>query len=172
MEHRFEYDYTENEEYSKELLRYLFLTRKHQKILFIAVGVLMLVLIGTTIYFSAIGSDFQTGFLGIAFCIIYYGVCVLFYFLSLSTLKKRVKEMYGGKYPTDIAYFTDDELHYFTPGRPEITVALQSVKRFEQTKNLVLLYTKTRAMFAFHKDGFTKGTAEELKAFLKEKGVK
>ena len=172
MEHRFEYEFVETEEYNKELLRYLFLTRKHQKILFIAVGVLMLVMTGITIYFAAIGSEIKTGFLGLGLCLIYYAVCVILYFLSVSTLKKRVKEMFGGRYPTDIAYFTDEEMHYYTPGRPEIVVELTNVKAVEETKNLILLRTKARVLHAFHKDGFTKGTAEELIAFLKEKGVK
>lgn len=170
MEHRFEYEYTQNEAYVKELLRYLLFKRILG--VFIFLGILFVVSIGYTVYFAVVGGNFSsTLFLAFA-CVLSAVFIVGIYFSSVSSSKKRVSEMFGGKYPTDTAYFTESELHFSNPGGQEIVVDLSNVKKIEETNNIILLLTKAKVLHAFHKYGFTKGTAEELKAFLREKGVK
>lgn len=51
-------------------------------------------------------------------------------------------------------------------------VPFSSVKKVVQTKNLIILISKARLAFVLTRDGFTKGTAQELLQFLRGKGIK
>ena len=46
------------------------------------------------------------------------------------------------------------------------------IKFVNMSKNYVIMMSKTRQMYIIDKRKFTKGTPEELIAFLKDKGVK
>ena len=47
-----------------------------------------------------------------------------------------------------------------------------SDKRVVETKNLLGLISAGKIMYPMTKDGFTVGTAEECRAFLRSKGIK
>lgn len=46
------------------------------------------------------------------------------------------------------------------------------IQKVKTSKNLILLYTKSRLVWIFPKDSFTRGSAGEFLTFLKNKGLK
>lgn len=51
-------------------------------------------------------------------------------------------------------------------------VSLSQMKWARQTKKMVLIRTKAKALYVLFNDTFTQGTAEELIAYLRAKGIK
>ena len=75
----------------------------------------------------------------------------------------------NGKLVTEV---TDACITLFSPDGEQSKLSYDAVEKCSLTKNYILLYTNEKTVFAFKKDGFSVGSANEFLAFLKEKGIK
>ena len=93
------------------------------------------------------------------------------YGIQTKLVIKRQVEMYG-KTVENVWTVTDDEMTASMSSGAEYHVHYADVKRAVQTKKFVYLWSKTRTVYSFKKDGFTVGTADEFIEFLKSKGIR
>ena len=100
---------------------------------------------------------------------------IVSHFVSIKTLLKRDKEQYGGPVTVE-SLVTDKHIQLIqTAGgthNGSSQVEFRSFKKAIQTKNLILLRSKTRLVYIFRKDAFTLGTPEAFLEFLRTKGIK
>lgn len=90
---------------------------------------------------------------------------------TLKLILNRDLEVNGGKPVEVLVTVTETGISGQTQvDAPEILYS--SMKKVRQTRNLIIIYTKSRLALLVPKYGFTKGTAEELLQFLRAKGLK
>jgi hypothetical protein len=83
---------------------------------------------------------------------------------------KRDRELFDGEISISTVV-TDQYLESIAPDGT-VKLSFDKIKKARQTKNLILLHTKTNLTFIFRKDGFTQGSVDEFKAFIRSKGIK
>lgn len=109
----------------------------------------------------------------VAVIVIYY---LWMYFLYRRDVKRAVlarKELYGDQYDAEsTVIFTDEMGRSTADGREGIMIRYDTIKRVLSLKKHILIHSKAGNVFLFRKDSFTVGTAKDLLAFLKSKGVK
>ena len=98
---------------------------------------------------------------------------VLMYGTARKNRHKQMEEITGGKPVTVTVRVSDAGIEYLSSARTDATtLPFDEIKRTVETKNLLGLMSKSKVMYPMAKSGFTKGTPEELKQFLKEKGIR
>lgn len=168
----FEYRLTANDDYIRRMYRYLVFTRPPRLILYGVFGVLWIAFIVIAIVFTVKGLDNGSIWVSISAYTLFFAIMPLNYFVLVSTRKKQLREMHGGAYPEDCGYFTESALHIGVNGAEMTTTLYDQIRKCVVRKDAVVLTTKARMLYYLDRTGFTKGTPEELAAFLHGKGVK
>lgn len=106
----------------------------------------------------------------VVFLIFYFFLRIPLYFHQVNTVLKRDRELFDGEISISTVV-TDQYLESIAPDGT-VKLSFDKIKKARQTKNLILLHTKTNLTFIFHKDGFTQGSVDEFKAFIRSKGIK
>ncbi len=165
MEILFENKYTRDREWSREIFRYFYFKRPLM-ILFDIIFVLYLVF---GVYSSITSKNVAWGLIIIP--IAWFLFVVFYYVINRDVHFKRDLEMHG-KAVEVTATVTDEMISHSQSTGSELYLDYSNIKKAVQTKEYIFLITKTKLIYSFKKDSFTLGSADELLAFLKNKGVK
>ncbi len=92
------------------------------------------------------------------------------YFIFVNIAVKRDKEISDNGIECEVVV-TNDFVQNTTSTGSLVKYEIVKIKKAVQTKNLIILFTKTNVMVIFRKDSFEIGTKEELVSFLKTKGI-
>ncbi len=93
------------------------------------------------------------------------------YVKSCKLTVKRDLEQNGGEYIKGTVLITENEIFLKSSMGQSSAVGLSVVKSVRCTKNYVYLITESKLAYVMQKE-FTKGSPEELFAFLKSKNIK
>lgn len=165
METLFENSYIRNKAFVKEFYRYYYFEKSS---VMIAYSVILL---------SFLISIFLAVFCGIYNWFVFSVVPLLFlfqlyrYFYQVNIILKRDRELAEEDITVHVAA-TEDFIQNTTSLGAVGRLGYDKIKVVEQTKNLILLYSKEESVFIFAKNSFEKGTKEEFIAFLKAKGIR
>ncbi len=99
---------------------------------------------------------------------LYFMYKLIAYHSQVKHMLRRDQEMFGGEAFVE-TYVTDEGIHSFSSGETKLLVSYDHVRSVNQTKKMILVFTKAKLIYILPKDSFTKGTAEECLAFLREK---
>ncbi len=102
---------------------------------------------------------------------IYIAVMVYAYNASVNTQVARDKEIADGSDFICSLTVTDSEITITNPVGTQ-SVRLDGLRYAFLTKSYIALVTDAKYMYLFKKDSFSKGSADEFVAFLKNKGLK
>lgn len=165
MEPLFENVYVRDENVMKEYLRRMLLLGPSAFISYGLIAFLLVNLISLWIWIGYFATSYLFGAVFIA---------AMYFFIYWRTLKltmDREQEVNGGE-PLEL-HTTVMENSIACRTRVDAPeVAYSSIKKVIQTKNLIIVVTKAKLAFIMTKDGFTRGTAEELLQFFRNKGLK
>ena len=163
MEPKFENKHSIDKPFLKELYFYQFFLSPAALIL---TGVLLLALI----LLVADGGAFRI--FGPIYILLFIGSRVYRYFRTVKNYEKRYLEVGEGKEVENTTLVYEDYLHLSTSNGGNNKLPLDRIKNSFSTKNYYFLRSESKLCYAFKKDGFTKGSLEEMIAFLKGKGLK
>ena len=162
----FKNTYVRNKALFKELYAYYYFGRP----LMIVFHILFAIYIPVYLF-----NIFMYGWDNLYWSIIFFGIYVFIriplYFHQVNTVLKRDRELFDGEISISTVV-TDQYLESIAPDGAVNQLSFEKIKRARQTKNLILLHTKTNLTFIFRKDGFTQGSVDEFKAFIRSKGIK
>ena len=102
---------------------------------------------------------------------VYAGVMIYAYDAQVKTQVARDKEVAGGEDFVCSLTVTDREVSVTNPIGTQL-VGLEELKYAFLTKSYICVVTNAKYMYLFKKDSFSKGSADELVAFFKGRGVK
>ena len=178
MEPLFENKYIRSEEIDLEVNKGYFKWSFFGRPISIVLIVLYLLMLVAGIMLSLLpsitdSSMFWLRVMMIAWVPLFCALIALRYFQSKRLLKARWKELPSSK-PREIASAVTDK---------KITVSIitsdekadlywDQIKTAINTQNMIVLVTRAKHTITFVKDGFTVGTYDEFRAFLKTKGFK
>ncbi|MBQ9469038.1 MAG: hypothetical protein IJU52_08550 [Clostridia bacterium] len=171
MEPVFEYRFTANDAFIKKMYKYLVFKRPPRPVLFAVFGVMGLVIFGIVIAFAVMNI---LSFPLVSSAIVYalcFLIMILPYFTSVSARRKQIREMYGGNYPEDFIIFDGEALRMGVNGSLTTATPYAQMKSLRENDGALVLETHARLIYFLSKEGFVKGTPEELKVFLASKGV-
>ena len=95
------------------------------------------------------------------------------YTVARKNRRKQLRELYGDKTIEVTVAVGETEVYHRSSERAEAsTVALSEIRRTFATEHTLCLVSRAKLMYIMETSGFTKGTAEDCKAFLKSKGIK
>lgn len=163
MEPKFENKHSIDKPFLGELYFYQFFLSPAALIL---TGVLLLALI----LLVADGGAFRI--FGPIYILLFIGSRVYRYFRTVKNYQKRYLEVGEGKEVENTTLVYEDYLHLSTSNGGNNKLPLDRIKNSFSTKNYYFLRSESKLCYAFKKDGFTKGSLEEMIAFLKGKGLK
>lgn len=103
--------------------------------------------------------------------IFYFFLRIPLYFHQVNTVLKRDRELFDGEISISTVV-TDQYLEGTGPDGAVNRLSFEKIKKAYQTKNLILLRSKSNLVFIFRKDTFTRGSVDEFKAFLRSKRIK
>ena len=164
MEILFQSSYVQDRELAKEYFRFQYWQRKMLVIVHIylvigwVINVVSLFLEGGDSTFFLF---FVPGFLLVQW---------INYLLSIRKIVKRNADLTNGALEIETVV-TDTYVESTNSLGTKVTLTLDDLKNYDQTKNLILVRTKAGTTFIFRKDSFTHGTAEEFIDFLHSNGV-
>jgi len=101
--------------------------------------------------------------------------CLLMIAMTAHQIKiwgKREMENSNGEQRLYTLKITDDKICMEVSNGNKNEIAITSVRRVVQSKHYLLLQTLANQVYPIKKDSFTKGSYEELCAFLRAKGYK
>lgn len=165
MDILFENTYVRNKALFKELYAYFYFGRP----LMIAFHILFALSIPLHV-FNYIMYGWDPVHWLVVFLIFYFFLRIPLYFHQVNTVLKRDRELYDGEISISTVV-TDQYLESIAPDGT-VKLSFDKIKKARQTKNLILLHTKTNLTVIFRKDGFTQGSVDEFKAFIRSKGIK
>ena len=114
----------------------------------------------------------ETFLFGLVFPPLFCLLMLVFTLTGIKTALKREQENGNGAQITYLTRISDAKICLETSLGTNYEIAFTTVKRVVQTKNYLMLQTPTKQCYPLKKDGFTKGSYEELCAFLRAKGYK
>lgn len=162
----FKNSYTKNQELLKEIYSYYFLRRPFAMIL----NTLACVLLLKTIIEWFI-NDFLN--LPVIFLLIFY--FILRYFSYKNIISRQIKadlELNKGE-PLKVKTIVTEEMIQYTASNGAINeVTYDNLKKWFQTKNLILILSKANLINIFQKDTFEEKNADEFISFIESKGIK
>ena len=95
---------------------------------------------------------------------------VFYYFQLVNISLKRDKENYGQNVCIE-TIVTDEYVQREILSGNACKIAFDAIKRADQTKHFIVLFTKARQLYIFKKDSFSIGDKEQFISFLKAKGI-
>ena len=155
----FENRCVQNRQMAKEMYGYWFFK---QKPLIVCYVVLVLVFVGN----FYLKTPFVSLFIPLVFAFQIFS-----YYRSIKMFVMRGQEV-STETITLQTEVTDDFIRCTASTGAVNTLEYNNIKKVAQTPNYILLITKAKMMLVFQKDGFTKGTKEDLLVFLRTKGFK
>lgn len=165
----FENTYTMNKELFKEIGRFVIFKRKP----IIYCNILALICFPIFILAQIAGYyQISTAILGYTLLILYAIIVFVSYYSFTVLQHKRKKELSQGNDEIVTVQITENQVVFSSSIGTRSELEFSTFKRLDETKNYVILTSKTKQMYMFDKRKFTKGTPDELVAFLKNKGVK
>ena len=168
----FEYRFTADDAHIRKMYKYLVFKRLPRPILYGVFGALWVAFIVIAIVFAVRGMGSTDLWVWIALYTVFFAIMPLNYFVIVAARKKQLRELHGGAYPEDYGYFTENALHIGVNGSTMTNTLYDQIKKCVETNDAVVLTTKARMVYYLYKAGITKGTPEELVAFLHGKGIK
>lgn len=109
---------------------------------------------------------------GPLYLLLFIGLRVYRYFRTVKSYEKRYLEVGEGTEVENTTLVYEEYLHLSTSNGGNNKLPLNRIKNSFSTKNYYFLRSESKLCYAFKKDGFTKGSLEEMIAFLKGKGLK
>ncbi|MBE6789351.1 MAG: YcxB family protein [Ruminococcaceae bacterium] len=165
MEVLFENSYVRNKQLAKEIYCYYYFQRKWLVVCYVLVSISFIV--------NLLGAIFKYSYNLTS--LVYAPLLFLFmfycYFRRVNASVKQDNELYG-KEVSFTTIVTDEYIQNTASTGAVNKFEYNDIKSAAQTKNLILLRSKTNLIYIFRKDTFTKGSKEEFIMFLREKGIK
>ena len=170
----FECNFVSDDKLSKEIYVTLILRRPMTILLAVLYAGLAVLCVSKMLWFlNRTGSIPSAVWFALAIAVL---IPVYYFVAYRRVLKNRVvqmNELYGDRRPEVTVSVTENTLRYVDTTRVDaIELPLSAIKKVYETKNTLILYSHSKMVFSFNKACFTRGTPEELKRFLKEKGVR
>lgn len=166
METLFENSYIRDKKHYKELYNYFFFRRPAMIICHI---IILIVLITTSVDVILFGWIDNYAFsLVMIFIVI---LRILNYFLQVNSVVKRDREMFDGS-PSVKITVTEEYIEHTLADSITTQMKFDKIKRGIETKKLIMLRSKANLVYILPKECFSKGNAEELKEFIRGKGIK
>lgn len=161
----FENSHTRNKELAKEIYNYYYFRRPFIVVLYILFGLSFLAnLLGLLL-----GGTYNISVLVFAPC--FFFLEVFLYHQQVNTILKRDLEVHGKEITVETTV-TDAFVQNTASTGSVNKLQYQNIRYAVQTKNLILLHSKTNSVYILRKDAFTKGDAETFLRFLKYKEIK
>jgi energy-coupling factor transporter transmembrane protein EcfT len=162
----FENNHTRTKELAKEIYRHYFFKRP----LYVVVDIIFGLAFIANMVSLALGRYYINSVLFIVplFIAFQFYLC----FISVKAMVKRDNEVNSDKPIHMDTIVTDEFIRNMASTGSVYEIPYSKIKKAMQTKNLVLLWSKANLIYIFHKDTFTKGSAVEFVAFLRDKGFK
>lgn len=105
--------------------------------------------------------------------LVLYAIIVFVSYYSFTVLQHRRKnELSQGKDEVVTVQITKSHAVFSSSIGTKAEIDFSSFKKINETKNYIILISKAKQMYILDKNAFTKGTPDELVAFLKSKGIK
>ena len=169
METLFENTYKRTREVVTETMRYMYFQKPWSIVywaVLVGMTVFMTALIVWARYFSWMGA-------------MYYALAAYITLRNLYRFRKSIRlqiardrEQYGEEPVAVDTFFSQSGIGIHPQAGKPVEIAYENIKYAAQTKQLIIFFTQAKLYHTVHKDGFTKGSAAECLAFLKEKGIK
>lgn len=101
-----------------------------------------------------------------------FAVVFFRYKKSIKMYNDRQKEVHGDKVIEIFVTATEENVYMADSTQRAIKISYSDIKKVFETKNTVVLHSKSNLLYIFPKDSFTVGNASDFLVFLKSKGVK
>lgn len=98
-----------------------------------------------------------------------YAVYALLPLLQADMTYRRTSQLYGGAPDVTVQFFDDHFIDQTRQTGAELNLSYSQIKRILETDSLLLLKLSSRFFIMIDKNGFTRGDAATLKAFLQQK---
>ncbi len=166
MEPLFENTHTRDRQFFKEFYAYALFRRP---ILICSFAVIILAFSVNLLSFLCFDEPVSLWlFVAPAFLLIY----VVLYFANVRISVARENENADGAATVYTVQLTETAVILSTSLGTRIEMEYSKFKKLTLTKHFLLLQTKTKQVFPLKKNGFTVGTYEECRAFLRAKNLK
>lgn len=165
MEILFENCYVRNRALAKEIYRYYYFRRK----VVVACNALLLLSFLINLLILIFEHTCNWGiFIFVPLFLVFQIYC---YYRQVNLMVKRDDEVHGKEVSVK-TIVTNDYIQSTASTGAVIDLKYDKIKNSVQTKNLILLRTRTNLFYIFRKDTFTKGSKDDFIAFLTGKGIK
>ncbi len=165
MEILFENSYIRNKQLAKEIYMYYYFQRKW---LVVCYALLLLAFLAN-ILISIFEKTYNWSiFVFVPLFFLFQFYC---YFRQVNTMVNRDSEVHGKEISVE-TIVTNEYIQNTASTGAVNKLEYYKIRSAVQTKNLILLRSKANLIYIFRKDTFTKGTKDELIAFLVSKGIK
>lgn len=177
MDSLFENSYTVDRELAKKIYGYFYYKSPVYIIYDIAAALVLLFRLVTIAYYQIVYDFYDRSALSLDLYILLLVVLMLGaqYWRYAHTVKstlRRNAEVNAGQ-PLRVDSLVTDEYVRSTSSTGAVnTINFSSVKKVIRTGDLILLHTRANLLCVFPQDSFTRGTAEKLVSFLRQKGFK
>ena len=165
MEILFKNSYTRNRELAKEIYRFYYFQRK----LLVFTYFLLAFSFLANIVCVAVGISYNIGIL--IFVPLFVAIQFYCYFHQVNIMVKRDNEVHGKEINVETTV-TDSYIQNVASTGSVYQIGYDDIKNAVQTKNLILLRSKSNLIYIFDKNTFDIGTKEEFLLFLTSKGIK
>ncbi len=165
MEILFENKCVRNEEWAKDINKYIYFRRPIMIVLF----ALFALYLALGIYNLVAFSDFIWYL--ILFPVFWILFVIYLYKKNQRILLKRDLELHGEPIEA-VVTVTDEMIIYKQSTGSEFRLKYSDVKKAVHTSKYIYLWSKTNMLYSLKSDSFTVGNAEDFTAFLKSKSLK
>ena len=165
MEVLFENTYVHDEEWAKDIYKYMYFYSPIRLFIFIIVCINF----GIGLYNLILGDSF--GLFLVLLMFVWMGLNFYSYKKSVKMALNRDIEMCG-KPAEIIVVVTDENIKQHHSAGAETQLIYSEIKKVVQTEKYIYLCSKTNLLYTLKKDGFFVGTSEGFLMFLKNKGFK
>lgn len=163
----FESNYTRTPELVKEIYAELYLRRPIRIVFYI----FFLVSFVFGVVSLALGKVDINSILLVFLPLFVVALTAFNYVKSCKLTVKRDLEQNGGEYAKGTISITENGIAHISVAGINSVIDISAVKSAKRTKNCVYLITESKLVYVMQKE-FTKGSPEELFAFLKSKNIK
>ncbi len=161
----FENQYLRDESLVKELYQYLYFKRGIAKVCFGLMGITVVVNIVNGVSLN------QFDIVALFFPLLFVSLIFYRYFRDVKLSLRRDAECCTDGLWCSVVVAEDGIIRSFSTG-DQVRLSFENFKYVTETKNLILLFSKTRLITILRKDSFLKGNSYSFISFLSAKGVK
>lgn len=161
--------YNNRREYMDEIYKHMCF-KNSSMITFYVCFVIIVILNVFGIIFT--GKPNYAGLLTIAAFVYLFAVIFFRYKKSIKMYEDREKEVHGDKVIEVFVTATEENVYMADSNQQAIKILYSDIKRVFETKNTVVLHSKSNLLYIFPKAAFIVGNAPDFLMFLKSKGVK